>query len=454
MRKDARKMAALGETLRQQGNYSGAIECFNEAIVMDREYWWAYAHRAAARGALGDHCGALDDFREPHVYAYYMKHNPAWFFAQKGELFRLWAMAATSASGWEIAEMCASLKEELPEKPGDGECKCFRPRGRGQNKRQWWDSLCMHAICMFSRAIDIDHNNYWALAHRGAARTMRYWIRLDAKRAGADSMLDANTLNMLDSAAPDAAVMNLDYYLADEDFKRAIAINPGYSWVYLFVAILRATRPYYERLAGRKLVPEDGLKCLDESMLNIGKAQICGLNREVPMVRTMMELAIYMGGDLIRHCDSSKTKNEAEEVFHSGVQLAWQLLQIECDETFARYFVANGLKHLATLGCEHVDDAMVNAAIARARAALAGMSARCLALSGGLDCLEGDRDSAEKKLEELRKIGDLQALTFVSRDPAWEPVRHCRSRPEPGQSTTSADTAGRFLVANHRAPRS
>ncbi|XYI02908.1 tetratricopeptide repeat protein [Sorangium sp. So ce1128] len=438
MSENAKGMAALGESLRQEGNYSGAIECFNKAINAKGNYWWAYAHRAAARSALGDHCGALEDFRTIGVSEFYMSHNPAWFLAQKGELFRLWAMAATSKSGWEDAGKCDYLREEIP-----------NARREISNGSKWWYALSTHALGMFCRAIEVNPDNCWALAHRGATHTMRYWMGLDTWRVRAHTMLAATDKDR-DKYMAD---MHEEYDRAKRDFETATRMNPTYGWVYLFLAILHATRPYHAQLAHGQSSTKHAkgmLQDMDESVLNIGKAQMCGLKRDLSMVRTMMELAIYKGGELMQDSPEGDAKHPAEGALNSGVQLAWQLLQIESDEAFARYFVANGLKQLATL--MGVEDPMVPAAIRRARAALEGMTARCLALSGGLDCLEGKRRDAQEKLKQIQELGDLQALTIVSRDPAWAPLRS-ETRPAPALSTSPADMAGHDQLVDRAAHR-
>lgn len=396
MSESARKIAMLGEKLRQEGNYSGAIECFTRAIHAQPNYWWAYAHRGAARGALGDYEGACDDFQNKDVVNHYMKCNPGWFLAQKGELYRLWAMAATSRRDESEAQKSEYLRGEI------------------STSTSLWDSLSARAIDLFTEALgDSEPRNPWILAHRGATYTMRYWIGTDMFRVLSEP-----------ERAPLAKGMphkDEEYELADRDLREAIKLNPTYGWVYLFLAILRGTRGYCHRPAPERIV-EGMLHDLNESMLNIGKAQMSGLNRELSMLRAMMELAIYTGGELaLASPDDSQTRSAATRVFRDGVQLAWRTLQIESDETPARYFVANGLKQLANLS--GVDDPMVGAAIKRARAALDGMTARSLAMSGGLDCLVGDFPSARKKLAEIRRLRDLQAITMVSRDPAWAPLR-------------------------------
>jgi hypothetical protein len=62
---------------------------------------------------------------------------------------------------------------------------------------------------------------------------------------------------------------------------------------------------------------------------------------------------------------------------------------------------------------------MARVALTRARAALEGMHARYLAMSGGLDCMEENWSAARQKLRHIQQMRDLQAITLVNRDPAW-----------------------------------
>lgn len=414
---DARSLAVLGESLRQNGNYSGAIEQFDKAIQANSKYWWAYAHRAAARAGLGDYQGALQDFEREGVEAYYEKHNRRWFLAQKGELYRLWTMATVT-----------STREE-----NDARSFCHR-RNEMAHYEHSWELLSERAIELFREALaESEVKNPWILAHRGATYTMRYWIVADNSRLllkGKCDQCDSSIMRRVGR-------FSNEYERALEDFNEALKLNPNYGWVYLFLAILQATRPYYAQILPGMLTPGTVQDDMDESMVNIGKAQMSGLNRDLSMSRAMMEMAIYMGGELAQSC-SRESKEAALRVFQDGVQIAWRVLQVENDETFARYFVANGLNQIARL--RGVEDPTARAALSRARAALNGMNARVLAMRGGLDCLEGKLRKAEKKLKKIRELGDIQALTIVSRDPAWARMRQCNDTVMQSLKSSTADT--------------
>jgi hypothetical protein len=378
----AKRMATLGESLRQSGNYSGAIGCFTQAIAAKEDYWWAYAHRAVARGPLGDYSGALEDFEK--AKGHYGKLNKAWLLAQKGELFRLWARAALVNGVLGQSRQCPKLQREL------------------NTSTVGWETLIRKAIELFTEAEqessgasgDGTNRNPWILAHRGAAYTMRYWIQTDMCRL---------------TPGPSVSGSARDFESAKRDFNDAIQFNPSYGWAYAFSAILSAARCFAGDYPAEAITHD-----MNDALFNIGKAQMNGLDRQPSMLRAMMELSIYMGGKM-------RKPEDAKAAYNNGVQFAWQALQIEIEETFARYFAADGLKQLQKLSA--VSQPVADAAVKRAHAALDGMTARLLAMRGGLDCLEGNQEAALEKLRQIREIGDLEALTMVSRDPAWAQLR-------------------------------
>ncbi|WP_437616877.1 hypothetical protein WMF20_23530 [Sorangium sp. So ce834] len=443
---DARRTALLGETLRQEGNYSGAIACFTEAINAKHNYWWAYAHRASARAALGDFKGATEDFYNKGVEDHYKTNNWAWFLAQKGELYRLWAMAATSSSDAQAAEDNAHLRSELKHRANSN----VQLEPELKRRSIWWNVLCELALALFTEALGSGGpRNPWVLAHRGATYTTHYWIRTDIVRTL--PKIERDELDeRLSLRLEGEDIKNKEYHRADKDFSEALLLNPNYGWVYLFRAILRATRAHDEMPGpDERSKGPDGYR--SESMCDIGMAQMSGLNRELTMVRAMMEMSIYTGGELRVASEktgtnekTSELRERARQILNEGVRFAWQTLQIESDETFARYFVANGLRQIELLdsagarvrkpGDPAIHDPTVKAAVQRARVAVNGMDARLLAMSGGLDCLAGDLTEARKKLAKILELNDLQAITIVSRDPAWEPLRaELRAKPQIGR---------------------
>jgi len=318
----AANAARQGESLRLSGNYSQAIACFDRAIALKPDYSWAYAHRGAARGALGAFLAAHEDF----ALAQQHRGGPyPWLLAQQGEVFRQQARALVStdcAEGLKFAGM---------------------------------------AIAAFTAAHEVTPDDPWALAHRGATHTLLYWVDVHK----------------------DSDQARADFEAADADFTEACRLNPSYGWAFAFRAFL---------------VGLDGQ--LDLSAKLIGEAQMKGLDRPLTILRVMMQLAIY--------------RNDSVG-FESAVGYAWQTLQLDSEDSFARYYVANGLK---ALGSPEAD-----AAIRRARLALHDTQALLLAMMGGLDCMEGKLELAAGKAADLLAHRNLEALAMIERDPAWRPLR-------------------------------
>ncbi|MGK4004043.1 hypothetical protein WMF31_15525 [Sorangium sp. So ce1036] len=417
---NAAELATLAETMRQEGNYSGAIAHFDAATTKNPEYWWAYAHRGAARAALGDFDGAHDDLFNKDVIAFYRERNWRWLCAQQGELYRLWAMASTSTLEESNARSSHNLlRSGLAVAP--------------------WHQLTSKAIALFTKALEctspdcpeprcsaceshktkrIKNNNPWMLAHRGATYAMRCWIMNDL----------LSTLEIHDTHT--TKTFKSDHRNAIDDLSAAAQCNPTYGWAYLFLAVIHSIPDELPDRSNNTLNQHHNSMPLshDKSLQYIGKAQLSGLNRDLTMVRLMMELSIYTGGQSARllrqrtaHADHV-AKHEAVQTLREGVRYAWQALQMENDDTLARYFVANGLHELAELdniNLEISENPTLKAALKRARVAVEGMKARCQAMSGGLDCMEKNWESARRTLNEIRESKDLQAITIVRRDPAW-----------------------------------
>lgn len=319
---DAANAARQGESLRLSGNYSQASACFDQAIKLKPDYWWAYAHRGAARGALGDFVGGHEDFTR----AQELRGSPyPWLLAQQGEVFRQQARALMATDAGE-GLICAGK-----------------------------------AIVAFTAAYETMTRDPWVLAHRAATHTLRYWVNLHK----------------------DSEEAERDFAQGDADFAEACRLNPSYGWAFAFRAFLVGLRGD-----------------LDLSERLIGQAQMKGLDRPLTILRVMMQLAIY--------------RNDPRG-FESAVGFAWQTLQLDSEDSFARYYVADGLK---AIGSPSAD-----AAIRRARLALNDTQALLLAMMGGLDCMEGKMVHAKGKLADLIAHRNIEALAMIERDPAWAPVR-------------------------------
>jgi tetratricopeptide (TPR) repeat protein len=319
---DAVNAARQGEGLRLSGNYSQAITFFDRAIELKPVYSWAYAHRGAARGALGAFAGAHADFAR----AKECRSSPyPWLLAQQGEVFR---------------EQARALMSTDP------------PQGM---------SFAAQAIAAFTAAYETMTNDPWVVAHRGATHTLRYWVSLHKGSEDAQR----------------------DFSQANADFTEACRLNPSYGWAFAFRAFLVGLRGD-----------------LDLSEKLIREAETAGLDRPLTILRVMMQLAIY--------------RNDPRG-FNAAVGFAWQTLQLDSEDSFARYYVANGLN---ALGSPEAPDA-----IRRARLALNDTQALLLAMTGGLDCMEGKTELAMGKLADLLAHRNIEALAMIQRDPAWAPLR-------------------------------
>ncbi|WP_437751026.1 hypothetical protein [Sorangium sp. So ce1389] len=391
---DAVEHAVRGESLRLSGNYSQAIKFFSAAITARKDYSWAHAHRAAARAALGNFAGAYEDFGKAREY-YVSSHQYSWFLGQKAELFRLWARATcmrgdhplnATSDWWD--------DEDVKDAPADTAGAGYGIIAKKHLAKNPADNAFVqlgYAIRLFSRAHDLLKSNPWILAHRGATHTMRYWI------GHPESRLEGG--------------MKDDFTLGERDFKEAYALNAGYGWAYAFHAVLVGL--------GNNL---------PEAMRLVGQASVNGLDRNLSIMRILMELATY---------DAGKTPakdGERSLAFERAAEYAWQTLQIDNEEAFARYFVADNVNFMlradALRNAPSLDDDDAKHTIVRARAELNGLRARIVAMEGGLDCLEGNFGDALKKLEVLEKHRDIEALSLVKRDPAWARVRDYKSQGE------------------------
>lgn len=378
--------AQLGESLRLSGNYSAAIMRFTEAIQESpKKYSWAYAHRAAARSGLGDYAGALDDFQM--AYDFYSQRGIGWLLAQIGELCRLWARASftlpatvpTDDEEKNLRSLMGALQVPTDD-PSPFNAARFPDEGNRPESFQLALFLMDCAIGCFAKALDLRDGNAWVHAHIAATYTMRCWIGVPLQRQFGKQSVPLH-----------------DFEQGDWHFKRACNFNPAYGWAYAFHAVLL------------------GLRQSETAVQLIGKAYLSGMDRQVPLMRTLTNLYLV-----------NKSRTTVDQQPHEeAVQSAWSLLREESDEVYARYYVADGLKH-SPAGT--LDRRTLEAAINRARVEVLGMRGRTLAMQGGLACMQERYGEAAKMLEEIRSLQevtmcDLETLSMLSFDPAWSRVR-------------------------------
>lgn len=375
--------AQIGESLRLSGNYSEAIRNFTSAIEESpTKYSWAHAHRAAARSGLGDYVGALDDFLV--AADYFTQHNPGWLLAQAGELCRLWARASFTEPTCKPDDRTKDKLEKLLStfevpKPRFAEIALPETSPRVQSI-QLAMALMGRAIEFFRKALFWRERDPWTYAHLAATHTLRYWT--------------CSPFSQLQ----DGEMLEHDFTEGTTYFEKACALNTAYGWAYAFHAVLL------------------GLKEAHAAVDKIGKAYMSGMDRQVPLMRSMASFSVI---DYARR-DVHDIKTHATMVGY-----AWNLLQAETDEVYARYYVADGL-HL--LKSNEKSGRNVQAAINRARVEVNGMKGRALAMEGGLACMEGRYDVVAKLLTEIftlqdRTMCDLETLTMIAYDAAWAKVR-------------------------------
>ncbi|WP_438021204.1 hypothetical protein WMF18_19955 [Sorangium sp. So ce315] len=400
---EAVEHAVQAESLRLAGNYSQAIKLFSAAIRVKKGYSWAHAHRASARAALGNFSGAYDDFKRARAH-YVNSNQAAWFWAQKAELFRLWARATLMGGGRAQKESEEWRRDEdALEEPGSADSALREqqpPRARPAVDKAF---LQMDfAIRLFSKAHKQLTCNPWILAHRGATYTMRYWVG--------------------DPDRPHQPPSHDDFIAGVADFTEACALNPGYGWAYAFHAVL----------AGLHGDPAQMAKAMEL----IGRACMNGLDRNLPIMRIMMALATRNAGKA--GTPVAREGARQPDPFEKAVEYAWQTLQLDNEEAFARYYVAVNMNFMPD---REGDDA--KHAIRRARTELNGLRARVTAMEGGLDCLEGNYSDAVEKMKYLESNHDIEALSLIFRDPAWEVVR--RDNPD-----EAVNEAWKGLAAAHK----
>jgi hypothetical protein len=325
---EAEGAAQKGEVLRQQGYFSLAIEQFDKAIEGAPDDPWARSHRGAAKASLGDFDGALEDFN----YVLARRDDLYWVHAQKGEALRLYlrdvAASGVAAPGFSLAGFRARLGE------------------------------CVEAL---GKAIELMPGSAWVHAHRGAAYTLGCYVE--------------------DRPGGDEEALNRYAERGERDFRRAVELNPSYSWAFAYHAYLSAL----QRRDSAEVQPL------------LLRALQFDRGRQLDTLQGLAELALL------------------DRKYGEAVKRGWEMLQEDAGADTARYLIAVGLKKSGQPGAD--------AAIEYARARLLNLQSRTMALLGGLAAISGDTAAAEAQLEKLTDHGDMEALGFIARDPAWDALR-------------------------------
>ncbi|HTN84301.1 MAG TPA: hypothetical protein VL242_11465 [Sorangium sp.] len=200
-RKQSKRLAQEGEARRKNGQHTDAIRLFTQALELDGEYAWAYAHRGAARAALDDWEPCCADFKK----AVELKPDYGWAYARWGEAHR------THAS---------------------------HRLGRTDTPPDWLEqhAIVDRGIELLERAAELSPGSAWTFAHRGAAYTYKYWLEVMPR------LLPALELDNGPTPAPVARSSKGSHAAARalQDLDKARALNPRYAWVCAFKACVLA----------------------------------------------------------------------------------------------------------------------------------------------------------------------------------------------------------------------
>ncbi|WP_437693960.1 tetratricopeptide repeat protein [Sorangium sp. So ce176] len=194
-RKQSKSLAQEGEVRRKNGQYTDAIRRFTEALEIDGEYAWAYAHRGAARAALDDWEPCCADFQK----AVELKPDYGWAYARWGEAHRIHASHRL---------------------------------GRADTPPDWREqhAIIDRGIELLERAAELSPGSAWTFAHRGATYTYKYWLEVMPRLVPALELDNGPTPapEARSSKGNDAAARAL------QDLDKARELNPRYAWVCAF----------------------------------------------------------------------------------------------------------------------------------------------------------------------------------------------------------------------------
>ncbi|WP_155798233.1 tetratricopeptide repeat protein [Sorangium cellulosum] len=194
-RKQSKSLAQDGEVRRKNGQYTDAIRRFTEALEIDGEYAWAYAHRGAARAALDDWEPCCADFQK----AVELKPDYGWAYARWGEAHRIHASHRL---------------------------------GRADTPPDWREqhAIIDRGIELLERAAELSPGSAWTFAHRGATYTYKYWLEVMPRLVPALELDNGPTPapEARSSKGNDAATRAL------QDLDKARELNPRYAWVCAF----------------------------------------------------------------------------------------------------------------------------------------------------------------------------------------------------------------------------
>jgi tetratricopeptide (TPR) repeat protein len=209
-REEAKRLAELGDSYREKGDYQQAIVELSKAIELDPDYDWALAHRGESYRMIDEIDLAIADLDR----AIELDPEYSWALASRGECFY---------EKDDYAKAIEDLTRAIDLDP-DYEW-AFAHRGNAHRMNSDYET----AIKDFDRAIELDPDYEWAIARRGEAYRMldKYAPAIaDLSRA-----IELNPKNDFAYASRGQTYREMGEHLkALADLNKAIELDPDYSW--------------------------------------------------------------------------------------------------------------------------------------------------------------------------------------------------------------------------------
>ena len=159
-------LAQLGETHRLMQEYELALKIFEEVIIQDDKYAWAYAHRGAVKRELLKYNPAKDDFDKAISLSGGEEQSQySWAFAQRGELHVVRKDFPTAVDDFTKAISLSGGEEQSQY------AWAFAHRGVAHLNRG--EGCYDLAIKDFKKATDLNPEYAWAYAYLGQTHAQK-----------------------------------------------------------------------------------------------------------------------------------------------------------------------------------------------------------------------------------------------------------------------------------------
>jgi tetratricopeptide (TPR) repeat protein len=209
-RKEAEKLAELGDSYREKGEYQQAIVELSKAIELNPEYHGALAKRGESYRMIDEYDLAIADLNR----AIELDPEYSWALASRGECYY-------QKDNYEQAIADFTRAVELdPDYDW-----AFAHRGNTLRMNSEYEL----AIKDFDRAIELDPEYGWAIARRGEAYRMLDKLALAA--ADLSRAIEIDPKNDFAYASRGQTYREMGEQLkALADFNKAIELDPDYTW--------------------------------------------------------------------------------------------------------------------------------------------------------------------------------------------------------------------------------